>query len=1049
MISDADIQNTLGNDPDNQDSLPLLVDRCKNPDRIVIPFVGAGLSKPFGFPLWGEFLKACVGNRPQLQDKINTRLASNEYEEAASDLTNALPYGVFQSKMAKAFGHSNLSSKGLSGAVDQLTRFPSARVVTTNFDRVLETCFRQNGIELRCFCGGDPQYAVEALNQGQPFVLKLHGDWEHPDHRVLTLLEYEKAYGHSDPKSIDMSRPLPELLGLLLKSRCILFVGCSLAQDRTMRTLRQISKQYSEHIQHFAIVEKPDGGSPDQSAASIEKRRNELAELSITPIWYPKGQHGAVESILTYLAEQMETVFPRPRRDKIPDLGNETVGREAEIAELASRLTGDSAADRLITILGAGGCGKTRIAVEVANRVKSQFPRGVGFVPLSDLQIQREDRNLLPSRIGKELGVPELPKHPPHESLLAYFRSGKHLLILDTCEHLTEAVSELAGSILGECSLLKILVTSRRVLGSAYESVYPVSPLAVPASADASASDIAKSSAVQLFIQRAKRRCPDFALDDSNAKYVAGICTALAGIPLAIEIAAARLTIRSPAEMSDETAQLLNEQIKESHLSHWKTLSAAIEWSYRLLAPRSQQFVRDMSVFVGGWTLEAAGAVCDPALQSNDVKDLTSELVDSSLFVRSEAGGRSRFRFLDPIRQCMQQERTLDEIQSQQERHARWFLRLAEEAAPKFLTGEQRKTLDALQPELDNFRQAIGWARDTTLPEIALRIMVGLWRFLEIRAYYTEGLSLANKVLAIPGTESAPELKCRLLSGAGMLKYRMGDFAGAETFFEQCCRIADARQDSVEMADALSGLGLVAMMKGDFKTAQERQERCRTLEVANGNPRNAAVATYNLGFIALGRGDNETAIARLREALNQFEAAHNDRERAFALDSLARAYIASGRPLQEAKNSASIALEIRRKLVDNKCSADSLRTLGWAAVQAGDYESATNRLKEAMMLARGVDDTRGISEALELLALMNANLGNDANAVFLVSAAAKIRGAYGYALPPALVAQREAALERAKTTMGGEAYHAEWNRAAALDLPDVISEALPASFRKQ
>jgi predicted ATPase len=1043
MISDSDIQNILGNDPDNDDSLPLLVDRCKNPDRIVVPFVGAGLSKPFGFPLWGEFLKACVGNRPELREKINTRIAANEYEEAASDLADALPAGVLQSKMEKAFGDSNLAGKNLNGAVEQLTRFPSARLVTTNFDRVLETSFRENGIQLRSSCGGEPQYGVEALNQGKPFLLKLHGDWEDPDHRVLTLPEYEKAYGHCNPEAIDTSRPLPELLGLLLKSRCILFIGCSLAQDRTMRTLRQISKQYSNHIQHFAIVEKPDGETPEQSAASLQTRRNELSQLSITPIWYPKGQHGAVEAVLTYLAEQMESVFSRPRRDKIPGLGNLTVGREAEIADIASRLTNPSGSDRLITILGAGGCGKTRIAIEVANRVKSSFSSGVGFVPLSDLQLQHDDTTLLPSRIGKELGVPELPKHPPHESLIAYFRSGKHLLILDTCEHLAEAASELAASLLDECGSLKILATSRKVLGSTYESVYPVNPLAVPGSADEDVSAIANTGAVQLFVQRARQRRQDFVLDVSNAKEVANICTALAGIPLAIEIAAARVNVRTPAEISEETSRLLNEGFRDAHLSHWKTMSGAIDWSYKLLPPRSQKFARDMSVFVGGWTLEAAAAVCNAALGSNEVEELTSELVDSSLFVHGQACGRSRFRFLDPIRQFMQQQRTPEEIQNQQERHGKWFLGVAENAAPKFLTGEQNVTLDALQPELDNFRQAIGWARETKQADIGLRLMVGLWRFMEIRAYYTEGLDLANKVLAIPGTESEPGLKCRLLSGAGMLKYRTGDFAVAEAFFQQCFDIAEARQDSVEMADALSGLGLVAMMKGDFKTAQDRQERCRQLEVANKNERNAAVATYNLGFIALGMGDNDTAIARLGEALNQFQAAHNNRESAFALDSQARAYIVSGQ-LDAAKRNAGIALEIRRKLADNKCAADSLRTLGWAAIEGDDLKAGAVHLEEAIRLARGVDDARGVSEALELAALISAKQGNDAKTVRLVSAAAKIRGAYGYALPPALVAQRQAALEHAKTTIGQEAYEAEWNRAAALPLPDIISEALPA-----
>ncbi len=337
MISDAEIQKLLGDDSDNGDSLPFLVERCQKEKGSVLPFVGAGLSKSWGFPLWDEFLKASAANRPKLQEKIQSRITDKQYEEAASDLTAVLMPSIFQSKLANAFGDSVIKrDRPITGAVAQLVRFPDARLITTNFDRVLETCFRQHNIELRAFPGSQAKYGVEALQQSKPFLLKLHGDWEDFENRVLTLEEYEKAYGHSSPECMDVSLPLPHLLTLLLETRCMLFLGCSLAQDRTMQVLSNVTKQFPNRIYHFAIVERPDGATPDEADTAAHQRKIELDSLSIIPIWYPHGKHDLIEAILTYLAEKIEEVFP-PRRvipHNLPVLGNATVGRQADIINL-------------------------------------------------------------------------------------------------------------------------------------------------------------------------------------------------------------------------------------------------------------------------------------------------------------------------------------------------------------------------------------------------------------------------------------------------------------------------------------------------------------------------------------------------------------------------------------------------------------------------------------------------------------------------------------------------------------------------------------------
>src|SRR5450432_1129296 len=966
MISDAEIQKLLGDDPDNGDSLPILVERCRREKGSVLPFVGAGLSRSFGFPLWDEFLKVSAANRPKLQEQIQTRIANKQYEEAASDLMAVLTPSIFQRKLANAFGDSVIGDRPITGAVAQLARFPVARMITTNFDRVLETSFRQHNIQVRAFSGSKAEYGVEALQQSKPFLLKLHGDWEDFADRILTLEEYENAYCNSRPECTDAAKPLPKLLSLLLETRCMLFLGCSLAQDRTMQVLNHVTRQFRNRIYHFAIVERPDGATPDEADAAAQKRKIELDSLSIIPIWYPHGNHGLIETILAYLAEKMEEVFPPARAkvpDNIPDLGSATVGRREDIGKLARKLE----TDRLITILGAGGCGKSRLSIEVANAVKEKFPDGVWYIPLSDLSVKAAGENLLPSQIGKVIGVPERPTHPPNESLLDYFGAGTHLLILDNCEHLIDSCRELAVALLGRCSGLKILATSRAIL-DAYplERVYPLSPLGFPAANQTggpSLTEIRGSSAVQLFVERARVRFPGFDIDSENAAAVAAICRALCGLPLAIEIAAALLDEKTVQDISrdlvEETSHLIDES-SSGDLRHWKTMSAAIGWSYNLLTPELQVFLRRLSVFRGGWTLPAATAVCNREGTPDRSRDFIKRLLNSSLIVNQEVDKTMRFRFLEPIRQFVQQQLTPAESESIQSRHAEWFLGLAEESAPKLLTGEQNAALDALQTDFDNFRAALRWTIDTQRPETGLRLMVAVWRFTEIRAYYTEGLARAADVLAIAGTGGFPELKCKLLSGAGMLAYRMADFAHANNFFQECLEIATSRNDRVGMADALSGLGLVAMMRGSFPEAQAVQTQCRDLEQLNNNPRNTAVATYNLGFIALGMGNNTDADSLLKESLQQFESAQNGRESAFALNSLARCCIVSG-DLGTANTYARRALDIRRKLVDNKCVADSLRTLAWAALEEGHYQDALDQLKEGIVLARGGDDSRGVS----------------------------------------------------------------------------------------
>ena len=674
----------------------------------------------------------------------------------------------------------------------------------------------------------------------------------------------------------------------------------------------------------------------------------------------------------------------------IPASGNVIIGRQTDISNLTEELENE----RLVTILGPGGCGKSRLAMEVAKVASVNFPNGVWLIPLSEISLSGAQENPLPAHVGKLIGVPERPTHPPNEALIERFRTGAYLLVLDNCEHLIDSCREFAVALLKYCPGLRILATSRVALeptsADSYECLYDLQPLDVPAESLVTPEQIRSSSAVQLLIERARRRTR-FEITPDNAAAVGAVCRSLCGLPLAIEITASRLRGTSIQSIWNEIRQGTFNLLDEG--AQGNTLRATIDRSYKLLRPDAQAFLRQLSVFRGGWTQDAAAAVCNQ--EAKLTEGLTNELADSSLLTRTE-NGEMRFGFLEPIRQFVQQELAPTETATIQRRHADWFLSIAERDAPRLLSREQDEALEALQPELDNFRVAIRWAVDQQQPETGLRLMASLWRFTEIRAYYTDGLAWAREVLGIPGTTTFPALRCKLLAGGGMLAYRMARFADAQSLFQECLDLATARDDKVWIAEALGDLGLVAMMKGDFPQARALQTKCKALEELNQNRLAVANANYNLGFLAVGMGEYGEAATKLKEALVQFECEGNERGKAFALNSLARCCIVAGDLITAGQHSQK-ALAILSKSKDSKCVADSLRTSAWAALEADRYPEALGQLQEAMAKARGVDDSRGVSESLDLFALVAEKRDASANVVELAAAAEHIRGSYGYA----------------------------------------------------
>ncbi|HEY7169721.1 MAG TPA: tetratricopeptide repeat protein [Vicinamibacterales bacterium] len=1041
MASLSEIQALLTQDRATTDNLALLEEQLGTRAGIV-PFVGAGLSAPFGFPQWGDFLLK-LASEAGTTDAVKARLKALEYEEAAGDLMTALGTRRFQDLLAANFGDQRLDGKPIGGAVAELAKLPPGPLITTNFDRVIETAFTQAKQKLTPWWHSYGDRGTEALQQDKAFLLKLHGDWDDPTTRVLTLDEYRTAYGADDALNIRFDLPVPTLLFKLLTGRCCVFLGCSLKQDRTMQLLHAVAKDIP-HLVHYAIVERP------ADDAGFHRRAAELSNQSIRPIWYPPTHHEAIQPLLAYLGDRAwdglrKLAAGAPARtpaaaqipDNLPVLTDKTIGRDLEISQVRDM----TRAAHLITISGPGGCGKSRLAIEVARAIKDQFEKGVWFIPLSDLARSADEERVLTTRIARIVGIAEQPR-PPLESLAEYFNAGRFLLVLDNCEHLAASCAEVLGYLLPHCPDLTVIATSRAPLKLLqWERFYPLAPLEVPDEELRDPKAIGENESVQLFIERARRRDPNWTLRPEQALAVAQLCRALEGIPLAIEVAAARLGVKSIEAMREQSEDLLTALGNKptGDLRTW-TLSEALRWSYRLLDPAHQRTMRLMTVFDGGWTEEAAQAIVGPETP-DPVIDQLQELQDQSLVVTKSEGDTTRFRYLEPIRQVVEKELTPDEHRQTDQRHADFFLRFVETAAPHLLQADQAAWLDRLQADVDNLRRAIRWSVSTGNVEYGLRLMAALWRFAEIRGFLREGRDRCEAVMQMSGAGNVPALYSKVLSGAGMLAYRQADYAAAEKHFSESLRIETSLGNQLGIANACNDLGNVANMRGRFEQARELYGKALAIQEQGNDERAVSVTQFNLGVVTMNIGRFDDAETLLKESLAGFRKRGNTRESAFPLNGLGQLHASTGDTVT-ARAYAAESLDIRQKLRDMKGAGDSHRTLAWIAAEEPDFPDARTHLIESLTLANGVGDPRGLTETLEVMGFVYARIGRAAEAVEALTAAEHQRSTLGYPLPPIRVQRRDAARAAAAALLDPAALARAEAAGRGLRFPDALESLL-------
>jgi predicted ATPase/DNA-binding CsgD family transcriptional regulator len=550
---------------------------------------------------------------------------------------------------------------------------------------------------------------------------------------------------------------------------------------------------------------------------------------------------------------------------------NGFIGREREIDEI-KRLISKT---RLLTLSGPGGSGKTRLALRVARDLVEEFEDGVWLVELASLS----DTHLVPQTVASVIGVRELPDRSITDVLSEHLETKSVLLILDNCEHLIEICAGLSEALLLVCPGLHILATSREPLGVSGEIHWLVPPLSAPDHPHAlSSKEPSKYEAVRLFVERATEVLPSFVLTDQNASAVIEVCRKLDGMPLAIELAAARVKVLSVAQISERLERCFSLLTTDSSTTvpRQRTLRATIDWSHGLLSEDEGVLFRRLSVFSSGFNLDAAEDVCSARhLKPEDVFKLVSRLVDKSLVVAAEQGGdEARYRLLEPVRQyAWEKLAEAGELAEIRRRHAGFFLKMAEAAELVIMGPGQDAWVNQLEQEHDNLRAALGWLREEREAEQGLKLAGALGRFWWFRGYFSEGRTRIEEFLELAGAASQrTAAQAKALHVLGVLIYRSADYSGGDQEAARS-RLEESIETYKELGDApratavLRELGYLSAEAGDWETARYSLEESLRVGRQSGDEHGMALTRSYLGIMAVLRGERDSGRAHLEESL--------------------------------------------------------------------------------------------------------------------------------------------------------------------------------------
>jgi predicted ATPase len=726
------------------------------------------------------------------------------------------------------------------------------------------------------------------------------------------------------------------------------------------------------------------------------------------------------------------------------------IGREAEAVALAQLLSREDV--RLVTLTGPGGIGKTRLALHVAGELAGQFPGGVCFVPLSAVG----EPGLVASAIAQAAGVGETGNQSLQESLKEYVGvlSQPMLLLLDNFEHLV-AAAPFVAQLLTAGVKLKAVVTSQAPLHVYGEHEFPVPPLGLADPKSILPMEIlSRLPAIALFVARAQAVKHDFALTKENAPAVAAICARLDGLPLAIELAAARIKLLSPAAMLarlESSLSLLTGGARDLP-SRQQTLRSTVDWSHGLLNAAEQTLFRRLSVFAGGCTLEAVEAVCDAKGDLGlDILDAMASMVDKSLVQQSmvqqsivqqaeQADQEARFFMLSTIREYARERLAGSEDESVSRRaHAAYYLVLAEEGSQE--TAAHPEWLDRFEVEHDNFRMALDYLIKTGNAEWGLRLGAALFGFWEAREYLSEGRDAIARLLRLEGAAARPKLRARLVFAGGVLASEQGDYVMAPQMFRESLRYSLDLNDNRGVAVALNALGVNARDNGELGEASSLFERCVEIWKGLGDSAGTARALSNLASMMKSQGEYARAFLLYDECVTMFRQAGDEAGVAWTLNCLGDVAREKA-DFTAARSFCEQSLAAFRQLRDGWGMAGALADLAGLSSDQGNLVEARRLYGQSIEMFQQLGHKRGIARALECLAVSAAAQSHAEESLHLAGAAAALRQRLGAPLTPNEQPRLEKALEFARRSLGHAAGLTAWMEGWSMPVEQAVREAL-------
>ena len=615
---------------------------------------------------------------------------------------------------------------------------------------------------------------------------------------------------------------------------------------------------------------------------------------------------------------------------------------------------------RLMTLTGTGGVGKSRLALQVAHEVKDQYD-DVGVVELASISAPA----LIAQTVASALRVREVAGKTTEQVLTDHLRAKKVLLILDNCERLADTCARLCDNLLRNCLQLQILATSRAQLRADGEQLLPLSPLEKPDPAALPDFErLIRFEAVILFTDRAASKVPDFSVTPENAPAVAQVCWRLDGIPLAIELAAARIRIMTVQQILDRLHDRFGLLTggPSTALPHQQTMRATVDWSYDLLNDKEKTVFQCLSVFAGGWTLEAAETVCaDEGILRQDILNLLTSLSDNSLVVVEHGREATRYQMLDTLRQygCDR----LQEVGAERvarERHLEWSLFLAGDAELDLIQSEIMPWLDRLDAENDNLRAALSWCQISDPPNsIGLRLAVALTPFWIMRGYYSEGRQWFAQELMSDDREHLSTIRARALRCAGRLAGYQGDYTSLTQFHERALIVSRTLKDQMGIALGLEGLAGGACDQDDFASARASYEEALSIFQELDDQKRVANGLVCLGVVAGSQGNSKEAQVFYEDALAISQKLDDQRGIAICLGFLAGQAFDRG-DLGETRRLREEALTILRAVGDKEATAHGINSLGSLALEQDDHVSARVFYEEALTIFQELGDQREI-----------------------------------------------------------------------------------------